>query len=879
MTQPSLRALSRKNYQNLLYLLVALSLIIAAFMGISHIYTAHAASTNSATHTTHANTPTIVLTPTSAHYSQLYSSIFVQGAHFSAHETVNIYWNYTGPGKGTLETTATADNTGSFIAQFVTPLAPTGYYIVAGIGQTSGLVATARFQLLPHLEFNPYASGPGTTITFTGNAYAAGELVNIYWNYTGPGKGSLLASATSDSTGSFIVSANVPGNAIPGTSTPVYGIGQSSKTSAGSKYIFYPPTLALAPLSGSTTTTLTATAYGFQGNENASLYWNTNKKPLATGTADINGRIAFTFTVPAKSKAGSYPLKIVGSTSKVAATNTFTVVPAATSLSPVSGPVGVSVRVSGQGYQSGEQVTISWNYTGPGTGTTVATVTAGVSGLIDATFAVPTASPGAYPVAAVGSLSKIVTKNTFTVATGLAASPPVRAPGTNSTATGTGYQASETVKLYWDTTSGNPIATTSADAQGNINQTVTFPSNAAPGNHTLIAVGQSSGTSFSTSVTVDTIWGDFGFNFAHSRENPYENSVSTANVSQLKLRWSATTANGFKDSPVYASNSVYVATTDGLLDAYNATTGKQLWQFDSNTGFKNYSSPLLDSVNNMIFFGLIARDGSGVPTPFYALNAQTGTLIWSMIIPGNEFAFPTLGAKTIYMGISDEGATSAILSIDEATGHILWQYTANGGVWGAIAIDNATHTLFSIIGNPVDAVVALDTRTGNQQWIHSMPTVSPDDDPGSGITVANNMVYLDDKNGYAYALSESTGKQLWSTLIGSEFLGGDVSTQAVSANGTLYVGSLDGNLYALNASTGTILWKGATSAGIDSSPAVANGVVYVASFDKKFYAFNASTGAVLWTYNTGSLAISSPIMVNGWLYCGSTNGKLYAFSI
>ena len=828
-------------------------------------------------HAARASSPTIVLTPTSAHYSPLYSSIFVQGTNYSANETVNIYWNYTGPGKGTLETTATADSTGAFLAQFVTPLAAMGSYIVAGVGQTSGLVATAPFQLLPHFGLNPYASGPGTTITFTGNAYGAGEVVKMYWNYTGPGKGTLLTSATSDATGSFTASAKVPAGATPGTTTPIAGVGQTTQAVAKGSYIFYPPTLAMAPSSGSPTTLISVSVYGLQGNEKASIYWNNHKQ--ATGTADISGYIVFDVTVPSSTKPGSYPIKVIGSLSRVTATGTFTVVAPFSNLSLSSGPVGTKVKVSGQGYTSNEQVTIYWNYTGPNTGTAVATVNADYGGTVNATFAVPSSALGAYGVAAVGKLSLIVTQNTFTVANGLAASPSTRAPGTNATAAGTGYQAHETVQLYWDTTSSLPIATTTADAKGNINQTVTFPANATPGSHTLIGVGQSSRVSFSTPVTVDTPWGDFGFDFAHSRENTYENSVSTSNVANLRLRWSAGTAQGFKDSPVYANGIVYVATTDGKLDAYNATSGSLLWQFNTNTGFKNYSAPLLDPATGLIFFGLVGRDGSGVPTPFYALNAQSGSLVWSMIIPGNEFAFPTMGAQTLFMGISNEGATSAILSIDEMSGHINWQYNTSGGVWGAIGLDTSTHALFSIIGNPVDAVVSLNSKTGSQNWLHTLPSFGPDDDPGSGITVANGLVYVDDKNGSVYGLNESTGNQSWSTQIGSDFLGGDVSTQAVSANGNLYVGSLDNNLYALNATTGAVLWKTPTGGGIDSSPAVANGVVYFASFDHKFYALNATSGTVLWSYNTGSLAISSPTMVNGWLYCGSTNGKLYAFSL
>lgn len=866
-----LRILSPKGGKKLLSTLALVLLLAGSLPGLPGFTTLG--------HAAHATSPTIVLSPTSARYSPLYSSIFVQGTNFAANETVNIYWNYTGPGKGTFETSSTTDATGSFLAQFVTPLAASGTYTVAGIGGSSGLVATASFQLLPHFGLDPYASGPGTAITFTGNSYGANEVVKIYWNYTGPGKGTLLTSATGDSTGSFTAHAKIPSNAIPGSTTPIAGVGQTTRGVAQGGYIFYPPTLALAPLSGSSTTTITASAYGFTGNETASIFWNNHTKPLAKGTTHLDGSIVFTISVPAMSRAGSYPIKIVGNISKVTATTTFTVVSSASNLSLVSGPVGTKVKVAGQGYKPNEQVTIYWNYTGPSTGTPVATANAGYGGTLNASFAVPSSALGAYQVAAIGKLSNIVTQNTFTIANGLAASPSTRAPNTNTTATGTGYQANETVQLYWDTTTSPPIATATANAQGNISQTVTFPANATPGPHAIIGVGQSSGTSFTTPVTVDSTWGDFGFDFAHSRENPYENGVNTSNVANLKLRWSAMTKQSFKDSPVYANGIVYVATTDGKLDAYNSTTGTQLWQFNTNTGFKNYSAPLLDSATGLIFFGLVARDGSGVPTPFYALNAQTGSLVWNMILPGNEFAFPTMGAQTLYMGISNEGTTSTILSIDEMSGHINWQYNTNGGVWGAIAIDTSTHALFSIIGNPVDAVVSLDTRTGSQHWLHTLPAFGPDDDPGSGITVANGLVYLDDKNGSVYGLSESTGNQSWSTQIGSDFLGGDVSTQAVSTNGTLYVGSLDSNLYALNATTGGVLWKTPTGGGIDSSPTVANGVVYFASFDHKFYALNAATGAVLWSYNTGSLAISSPIMVNGWLYCGSTNGKLYAFSL
>src|SRR5947209_7567132 len=262
MPKKFLHNLTQKRSNILILALTIIFILAGATLGLTPYQTAHAAGAK------------IVLTPTSARYSPLYSSIFVQGSHYAVHESVKVYWNYTGPGTGTLETTATTDSTGAFLAQFITPLAATGTYTVAGVGQTSKLVATAPFLLLPHLGLNPNSSGPSTKLTLAGNAYGAGETVKIYWNYKGPGTGQLMATAVGDSTGSFTTTGRVPANAVPGSTTPVAGIGQTTKAITISNYITYPPTLTLAPLSGSATTSLTLGAYGFKGLEKVNIFWN-----------------------------------------------------------------------------------------------------------------------------------------------------------------------------------------------------------------------------------------------------------------------------------------------------------------------------------------------------------------------------------------------------------------------------------------------------------------------------------------------------------------------------------------------------------------------------------------------------------------------------
>jgi hypothetical protein len=260
-----------------------------------------------------STTPSIQILPdTQAYYAG--TTIKVLGSHFTKDTSVSVYWDYTKT--KTLEFTANVQN-GSFMNSFPMPLAPTGIYTIAAVGQNSGVVVTASFHILPNLYALPRASGVGSLFTLTGQAFGAGETVNIYWNCSGSCSGTPLVTATADQqTGSFQVSAHIPAVIPPTTSygkNYITGIGQSSGMSDTTKIIVYQPTLALAPLSGAAGTQLTLTAYGFQSNETLKAYWNNGTTPIFTSQATTNGYLqATTYTVPAGTSPGSYSVKVKG---------------------------------------------------------------------------------------------------------------------------------------------------------------------------------------------------------------------------------------------------------------------------------------------------------------------------------------------------------------------------------------------------------------------------------------------------------------------------------------------------------------------------------------------------------------------------------------
>jgi outer membrane protein assembly factor BamB len=858
----SSQRLLRKRWGIVFLALTALMVIAGTMIGLSYRQPAHAAAAS------------LQVTPRSEAFTKI--PITVQGLDFTARESVKIYWNYSGPGTGVLEATVTSDGSGSFTVSFRIPQAPVATYTIAGIGQTSGLLATDTFKLSPGMTILPVAGGAGSAMTISGNAFGASETVNVYWNYTGPGTGTLLAAPTSGANGSFTVKAVVPGGTTQ-VIVPVVGVGQTTGKTGTFSYILYPPTVALAPLNGSANVGLVVSAYGFAGLEKVNVYWNNGASPVASVKTTNYGYLGLTtITVPPGTAPGSYPVTVVGQTTHLTVTKNYTVVAPGSSLNTSNGPVGTYIYVTGQGYAPGETVNMFWNYTGPGTGTQVASAVAGYGGNITASFNAPAASSGGHSIAAVGVTSNSVTQNTFTVGNGIVTNPSSTPPGTSVTAAGSGYQAGEAVTLYLDTTSSTALATTTADSNGNINTSVTFAASTVPGAHSIIGVGQTSGQSFTTPLAIDTAWNDFGFDPAHDRYNRYENLVGTSNVNQLKLKWTAPMGNGLWSSPVYANGVIYMVTANSILRAINATTGAVIWQFDTGLNFRNVSTPVVDVANNMVFFGTLALKETYTPAPFYALNATTGALIWSELLPWSDFAFPTLAFHTIYLGMSHEAQAAMLFAIDELSGHIIWVHPTSGGVWGAVGVDTSTNTVFSLIGNPTDRIIAFNASTGAIIWQYVLSNSGQDSQEASSqITVGGNgLVYFNAKTGFVYALHESDGTLAWHGATGLN----NISSQAV-ANGKLFVGSHDFNFYAFDATTGAFLWKTAVGANIDSSPGVANGVVYFGSYDDKIYGLDENSGQILWSYTTNGASLSSPIMVNGWLYSGSSDGNLYAFSL
>jgi hypothetical protein len=164
----------------------------------------------------------------------------------------------------------------------------------------------------------------------------------------------------------------------------------------------------------------------------------------------------------------------------------YTVLPLQISVTPPSFiKGGGTVSFTGSGFASGGQVNVTAN------GVPVATVTADNQGNITGTITAPTTA-GPVTIAAVdvttGHSAPTATLNVIVPQISLPVLSVVR--GTPFTITGSGFVPNGSVNII---IGGQTVATVTANAQGNINASVTLPNSFAIGSAPVVAVDATTG--------------------------------------------------------------------------------------------------------------------------------------------------------------------------------------------------------------------------------------------------------------------------------------------------------------------------------------------------------------------------------------------------
>lgn len=422
------------------------------------------------------------------------------------------------------------------------------------------------------------------------------------------------------------------------------------------------------------------------------------------------------------------------------------------------------------------------------------------------------------------------------------------------------------------------------------------------------------------------LWPTFGHDPQHSGVSS-DTAITASTASRLSERWSASlTSKIDRPSPAVAYSAklrktlVYAATYDGVVSAFDAATGKQVWQ--RSLGSNVASSPAVRG--GTLYIGEL--DGT-----LQALNAATGAVRCSFTVP---VTFPATQRSRIYSSpvvgnVDGKGHTvffgDAGIEGSNNGGH-LWAITGAGntaggcrrkwvyndwadkgpggtltGVWDEPALVHNSNGTWEVVfgtSDPDQSVYALDAVNGRRLWRFQTLKNGPDEDVGAGPTIgppgrnglAHGAAYVDGKDGIEYALNLLTGKRIWSFRLGAGTSVSHGITKAVSEaalTGNTLLVCYAASVFALNAKSGAKLWSakpgGSLQAGgnIQPSPAVAgppgHQVLFAGDFSGTEFGLRVRNGAQVFAAPTGGRLQASSAVAAGTLYFAS-GGTLYAYA-
>src|SRR3989442_6300140 len=280
-------------------------------------------------------------------------------------------------------------------------------------------------------------------------------------------------------------------------------------------------------------------------------------------------------------------------------------------------------------------------------------------------------------------------------------------PDTPVTVTGGGFRAGETVNILFDR---QTWGSTTADRTGAIQATLFVPLSASPGNHTVKAIGAISRITASATCLVRTDWPQVGYDAAHTSFNSKENTLGTANVASLQLKWSFYLGSP-TTSPVIAGGLAYEG-SPGRVTAVDVATGSWKW----TVGIKNDLVPGLASHGNVLF--VASPDGSPFP-----LNQDDGSHLWN--IPATcdpdwvSAAYAPAVENGIVVVVGQGSCADRVTAYDVTTGTVEWTYQPAPGcvLDRRPAIGSKTvYVVYGWWGCSHPELLALDTSTGTVQW-------------------------------------------------------------------------------------------------------------------------------------------------------------------
>lgn len=310
---------------------------------------------------------------------------------------------------------------------------------------------------------------------------------------------------------------------------------------------------------------------------------------------------------------------------------------------------------------------------------------------------------------------------------------------------------------------------------------------------------------------------------AHSGEQPDGNLVAP-----LARLWSRDLP-GTISYPLIADGRVFVMVAEPgsvtpRLYAFDARTGATLWG-PIGLGSRYWSGFALEGSR------LFVLNAAGL---LQAFDTADGAPLWATILIGQSSftSAPTAFDGFVYTAGSGSGGT--LYAVDATTGSTLWTQPVINGGNSSPAVSEAGVFVSYACGN----TYRFDRLTGALLW-HFAPGCSG----GGGRTPAL-------RDGTLFARHSSTSAVRFNATTGAVIGGFDAEVAPAFDGSGIY--ALSNDILTASTLSGAFRWSFSGDGGLRSAPVVAGGTVYLGSTSGNLYALNTSDGSVIWSDDAGS---------------------------
>ena len=270
--------------------------------------------------------------------------------------------------------------------------------------------------------------------------------------------------------------------------------------------------------------------------------------------------------------------------------------------------------------------------------------------------------------------------------------------------------------------------------------------------------------------------------------------------------------------PVAGVNKVFIGSENGEVYALDAATGELAWQ--GSVKGEVIAAPALDSGI------LVVNTASGI---LKAFNAITGEDMWQVDLDVPPLTLRGISAPVVAAGgvlVGTSGGELSVFMLEKGQpGWSVMVGEPSGSTELERVIDVDAQPV--VFGDKVYAIssrgnlVAIDIRNGRIQWKRQYSSYRQ-------LAISGNTLFLTNLKGHIYAVDRINGLERWSNLA---LTNRGVTGPAVVGN-YLAVGDFEGYLHFLDQETGEFVARHEVdSSGIYATPSVADKMIFTQARD------------------------------------------------